>query len=120
MCCSFHNKLKTSYLNGKVNRRVDVLLEVLLKIEHDQYFQYEMKNRLQQQNKIVKRDHCRHKRGMSIPCSKVEVLLIFIITMSMGWLDNVRATCRLSIKMNGTYRVSLEPISQDTQFAECR
>ena len=44
---SFHNKLKTSYLNGKVNRRVDVLLEVLLKIEHDQYFQYEMKHRLQ-------------------------------------------------------------------------
>ena len=71
---SFHNKLKTSYLNGKVNRRVDVLLEVLLKIEHDQYFQYEMKHRLQQQNKTVKRDHCRHKRGMSIPCSKVEVL----------------------------------------------
>ena len=75
---SFHNKLKTTYLNGKVNRRVDVLLEVLLKIEHDQYFQYEMKHRLQQQNKTVKRDHCRHKRGMSIPQHKVEVLFLLL------------------------------------------
>lgn len=25
-------------LNGKVNRRIDVLLDVLLKIKHDQFF----------------------------------------------------------------------------------
>ena len=71
---SFHNKLKTTYLNGKVNRRVDVLLEVLLKVEHDQYFRYELKHRLQQQNKVVTRDHCRHKRGLSIARLNVEVL----------------------------------------------
>ncbi len=74
---SFHNKLKTSYLNGKVNRRVDVLLEVLLKIEHDQYFQYELKHRLQQQNKTVIKEHSRHKRGISIPHHEVEVQSLF-------------------------------------------
>ena len=51
---SFHNKLKTVYLNGKVNRRIDVLLDVLLKIEHDQYFQYELKYRLLQPNLELK------------------------------------------------------------------
>ena len=30
---SFHNKLKTTYLNGKVNRRVDFLIDALLRIE---------------------------------------------------------------------------------------
>ena len=43
---SFHNKLKTVYLNGKVNRRIDVLLDLLLKVEHDSFFQYELKHRL--------------------------------------------------------------------------
>jgi hypothetical protein len=31
---SFHNQLKTIYFAGKSNRRVDVLLEALLKIEN--------------------------------------------------------------------------------------
>ena len=32
---SFHKKLKTSLLNGKVNRRVDFLIDALLRIERD-------------------------------------------------------------------------------------
>ena len=39
---TLHTKLKIVYLNGKVNRQIDILLEVLLKIEHDQFFHYEM------------------------------------------------------------------------------
>ncbi|XP_065910037.1 uncharacterized protein [Dysidea avara] len=69
---SFHNKLKTVYLNGKVNRRIDVLLDVLLKIEHDQFFQYEMKHRLLYPNKQTIKIEDAHKRGIKIsPESKI-------------------------------------------------
>ena len=34
---SFHNKLKTNYLNGKVNERVDFLIDTLLRIEIDRF-----------------------------------------------------------------------------------
>ena len=37
---SFHAKLKTIYLNGKVNRRIDFLIDALLKIEKDTFFKY--------------------------------------------------------------------------------
>ena len=70
---SFHNKLKTVYLNGKVNRRIDVLLDILLKIEHDQYFQYELKYRLLQPNKVAFRIEDAHKRGVKISPEKVNV-----------------------------------------------
>ena len=36
----FHNKLKTTYMNGKANRRIDFLLECLLRVEMDNYFKY--------------------------------------------------------------------------------
>ena len=124
--CSFHNKLKTSYLNGKVNRRVDVLLEVLLKIEHDQYFQYEMKHRLQQQNKIVKRDHCRHKRGMSIPCSKVEViynvheLVRCVYVQHVGcqwkWMAHTKSVRNQSVRLHSLQ--SVDGVSWDQLYHE--
>ena len=34
-CCSFHNKLKTKYQEGKENRRVDTLVNLLLTMEQD-------------------------------------------------------------------------------------
>ena len=37
---SFHNQLKTIYFSGKRNRRVDVLLETLLKIENDHFIKH--------------------------------------------------------------------------------
>ena len=37
---SFHNQLKTVYLNGKVNRRVDYLIHHLLQYEKKAYFRY--------------------------------------------------------------------------------
>ena len=73
---SFHNKLKTVYLNGKVNRRIDVLLDLLLKIEHDSFFQYELKHRLLQPNKVAFRVDDAHRRGMSISPKKVNVSMI--------------------------------------------
>lgn len=67
---SFHNKLKTSYLHGKVNRRVDFLLNVLLRIEEDNFFNYMKKVHLP----TTQRDECnRHQNGMLIPAEKVQV-----------------------------------------------
>ena len=78
---SFHNKLKTVYLNGKVNRWIDVLLDVLLKIEYDQYFQYELKYRLLQPNKVAFRIEDAHKRGVSISPEKVNVSTRQLVTL---------------------------------------
>ena len=69
------------YLNGKVNRRIDVLLDVLLKIEHDQYFQYELKYHLLQPNKVAFRIEDAHKRGVSISPEKVNVSTRELITL---------------------------------------
>lgn len=58
---SFHNKLKTPYLHGKVNRRVDFLLNVLLRIEEDNFFNYMKKyifQLLREMNAIVTRMGC--------------------------------------------------------------
>ena len=55
-----------------VNRRIDVLLDVLLKIKNDQYFQYELKYRLLQPNKIAFRIEA-HKWGIKILPEKVNV-----------------------------------------------
>jgi hypothetical protein len=40
---SFHNKLKTLYMNRKQNKRIDRLLEILLEIEKHYYIEYERK-----------------------------------------------------------------------------
>ncbi|XP_035210193.1 uncharacterized protein LOC118184601 [Stegodyphus dumicola] len=42
-CESFHNKLKTTYFRRKFNRRLDKLIEVLLKIEEDTYMAHSYK-----------------------------------------------------------------------------
>ena len=61
------------YLNGKVNRRIDVLLDVLLKIEHDQFFQFELKHRLLQPNKQTFKIEDAHMRGLKILTESVNV-----------------------------------------------
>jgi len=43
-----------------------VLLDLLLKVEHDSFFDYELKHRLMQPNRAVVRIEDAHKRGMSI------------------------------------------------------
>lgn len=63
----------TVYLNGKVNRRVDYLLDALLKIEKDNFFKYmRMKNLFDINRKsIVENNH--HHQGMKISTDMVEV-----------------------------------------------
>ena len=81
---SFHNKLKTTYLNGKVNRRVDYLLDILLQIEKDQYFQYKFKQQMHPASKKVKIEYQRHAKGLEIPVARVEVRLLHMQCFRKG------------------------------------
>ncbi|XP_065920274.1 uncharacterized protein [Dysidea avara] len=68
---SFHAKLKTNYLNGKVNRRVDFLIDALLRIEQDCFFKVAQKQRLGTINKQEVKEAHRHKRGLQIKAEDV-------------------------------------------------
>ena len=70
---SFHNKLKTVYLKGKVNRRIDFLVHVLLRIEQDNFFNYSRKCQYPISSQKV---DVRHQRAMNIPEEKVKVCVI--------------------------------------------
>lgn len=75
MCstCSFHNKLKTTYLHGKVNRRVDFLLDALLRIEKDNFFKYMRMKKLFDINRKAILEEDRHKKGYAISTDQVKV-----------------------------------------------
>ncbi len=68
--CTQFPQLKTTYLKGKVNRRVDFLLNVLFRIEEDNFFNYRRKSQLPCQ-----REGTRHQLAMAIPAEKIEVSL---------------------------------------------
>ena len=70
---SFHNKLKISYLNGKVNRRIDFLIDALLKIEKDCFFKQMSNRRLQCLNRREIKEANRHERGVAIKADYVTV-----------------------------------------------
>ena len=70
---SFHNKLKTTYLNEKMNRRVDFLLDVLLQMEKDQYFKYMYRQQMLDINQKAILETQRHDRGMKITKMDVKV-----------------------------------------------
>ncbi|XP_065899007.1 uncharacterized protein [Dysidea avara] len=70
---SFHNQLKTNYLNGKVNRRVDFLIHHLLEYEKDQFFRYKRDHLLPPpMHKRIQQEISHHQRGMKIPATKVK------------------------------------------------
>ncbi|XP_065906337.1 uncharacterized protein [Dysidea avara] len=70
---SFHNQLKTNYLNGKVNRRVDFLIHHLLEYEKDQFFRYKRDHLLPPpMHKRIQQELSHHQRGMKIPATKVK------------------------------------------------
>ena len=74
MINSFHNKLKTTYLDGKVNRRVDYLLDTLIRMERDQFFGYNYKTQMLQANPRDNSETQRHERGLNIPITAVKVI----------------------------------------------
>ena len=72
---SFHNKLKTMYMNGKANRRIDFLLDCLFRVEMDNYFKYMEKDVLLPINHKVTREEECHIRGLDIPGERVKVCM---------------------------------------------
>ena len=65
---SFHNQLKTNWFNGKRNRRIDILIETLLKIENNLFI-----NHFKQKTySMHPKDNIsiRHQRSLEIPDCK--------------------------------------------------
>ena len=75
---SFHNKLKTTYLNGKVNRRVDFLIDALLRIERDNFFSYMRRKQL---NYREVQEEERHSRGVNTPPRRVQVRKLTLVML---------------------------------------
>ena len=76
ICClfpSFHNKLKTTYLDGKVNRRVDFLIDALLRIERANSLDLCTKVTCTRQTRRTSLKKQRHQRSLQIPINAVEV-----------------------------------------------
>ena len=82
--CSFFNKLKTNprYLNHKVNRRCDDLIETLLSVEEDMFYDRKRKELLTTTGEASKKhEGDRHTRGLSIDDSRVHGNVSMILSM---------------------------------------
>jgi len=71
---SFHNKLKTNprYLNHKVNRRCDDLIETLLSIEVDMFYDRKRKELLTSTTDASrKQEGDRHSKAITIDSARI-------------------------------------------------
>lgn len=68
---SFHNQLKNIYLDGKRNRRIDVLLETLLHIENNLFFKHFTKKTYNLPSNEDVKVTDRHENSLSIDDSAV-------------------------------------------------
>ena len=78
--CSFHNRLKTNprYLNHNVNRRCDDLIEVLLSVEVDMFYERKRKELLTSTTEASRKvEGDRHTKGQSIVDLKVHTQVIW-------------------------------------------
>ncbi len=74
---SFHNKLITVHLNGKVNRRVDYLIHHLLEYEKNSFFCYKSARTLPPgSHKKAKEERGHHERSLQISLKMVQVLIV--------------------------------------------
>ena len=60
-------------MNGKANRRIDFLLDCLLRVEIDNYFKYIEKDILLPINHKLIREEEHHNKGLDIPAERVKV-----------------------------------------------
>ena len=73
---SFHNQLKTTYLNGKVNCRVDFLIHHFLQYQKDAFFHYKMNWLLPPAlQKKEKQEMNHHQRGLMIPAASEDLYM---------------------------------------------
>ncbi len=65
---SFHNQHKDNpnFMNGKVNKRVDGLIHILMKYELHTFFNQQTKELMWKYNKKVAREKERHQHGIKI------------------------------------------------------
>jgi UDP-N-acetylmuramoylalanine-D-glutamate ligase len=69
---SFHNQLKTISFSGKRNRRLDVLLDTLLRIENDHCIRYLTMTSYNNPTDEDVRLQDRHNRGLEIDNARVK------------------------------------------------
>ena len=69
------------YLNGKVNGRIDFLIDALLTIEKDCFFKYMGNRRMKCLNRKEIKEANRHEKGMAIKLDYV--------TVSIFWYTHV-------------------------------
>jgi len=60
-------------LNSRVNKRVDYLLTVLLKIEEHMFFEHQRKNLRWKHNQKEAKEELRHENGLTIPSNHIQV-----------------------------------------------
>ena len=106
--CSFFNKLKTNprYLNHKVNRRCDDLIEVLLSVEEDLFYDRKRKELLTTTGKASKKhEGDRHTRGLSIDDSRVHANVSMSLSVySMMCANKCTNKCSWKILLNCLHR----------------
>jgi len=75
LTCSFHNKLKNNpaYLGGKFNRRVDYLVQTLLKIEQDLFIARQQKLLGLKTNRKAVKEGKRHEHGIQLSITTITV-----------------------------------------------
>lgn len=71
---SFHNQLKTIYFEGKRNRRIDVLLETLLKLENNLFINHFKRVAYNMPSKEDSDTQNRHKSSLQIPDGHIKQL----------------------------------------------
>ena len=69
---SFHNKLKTNFMERKPNKRIDDLVNLLLTIEEEDYWRRKREiEYFEKTNNIATDGSNRHKKGLNIPDAHV-------------------------------------------------
>jgi len=96
MLSSFHNQLKSMYLNEKVNRRVDFLVHRLLQYQKDAFFCYKKDRQLSPAMlKKTKEEMNYHQRGLQVSESYVQVSIMNLsksVNYLTGHLRNLNLT----------------------------
>ena len=71
---AFHNRLKTFYMDRKPIKRVDDLLNMLLKIEEDDFWRYKRETFYTNNADLCKTNLNRHEAGSKIPDTDISVV----------------------------------------------
>ncbi|XP_062604065.1 uncharacterized protein LOC134265856, partial [Saccostrea cucullata] len=81
---SFHNQLKTIYFSGKRNRRIDVLLDTLLKIENDHFIRHLQRVSYNNPSDEDIRITDRHRKSLEIDNTKVKQISSSVFSLESG------------------------------------